>query len=94
MKIGIITIHYGLNFGSALQAYALSKYLSKKSNKVEVINYIPERYSIRRRYFTTSRNYSLIKKIIYLILIFPYKFFYQCIFDKFLNKHLPVINKS
>lgn len=91
MKIGIITIHYGLNFGSALQAYALSRFLSKKAEyKVEVINYIPERYSVRRRYFTTSRNYSLIKKIVYLILTFPYKFFYQCIFDKFLNRFLPL----
>ncbi len=93
MKIGIITIHYGLNFGSALQAYALSEYLSMKGNKVEVINYIPDRYSIKRRYFSSSRKYSLIKKLLYLVLTFPYKFIYQIIFDKFLKKHLPLGGK-
>lgn len=93
MKIGIITIHYGLNFGSALQAYALSKYLSNEGNKVEVINYIPDRYSVKRRYFSTSRKYSLLKKLLYLVLTFPYKFIYQIIFDKFLNKYLPLTEK-
>ena len=28
-KVGIISIHYGVNFGSALQAIALSQYLKQ-----------------------------------------------------------------
>lgn len=45
-KIGIISIHYGVNFGSALQAIALSRYLKDtfKYESVDVINYIPKRF--------------------------------------------------
>lgn len=38
-KIGIITWHYYVNFGSALQAYSLQTTLEKFENKVEIINY-------------------------------------------------------
>ena len=31
-KVGIISIHYGVNFGSALQAIALSQYLNRILN--------------------------------------------------------------
>lgn len=52
MKIGIISIHYGVNFGSLLQAYALPKYLKSiyPEAETEVINYIPPRYRFRRLY--------------------------------------------
>ena len=45
-RVGIISIHYGVNFGSALQAIALSRYLKDNYNfdKVDVINYIPQRF--------------------------------------------------
>ena len=45
-RVGILSIHYGVNFGSALQAIALSRYLKENYNfdKVDVINYIPERF--------------------------------------------------
>lgn len=39
-KIGIITIHSDLNYGAALQAYALNQYLRNKGYKSEIINYI------------------------------------------------------
>ena len=34
MKIGIVTIYNGNNFGAYLQAYALKKYLEKQGNSV------------------------------------------------------------
>lgn len=41
MKIGIITIFGIANYGSALQAYALQKYISTLPNcEVELINYL------------------------------------------------------
>ena len=45
-KVGIISIHYGVNFGSALQAIALSQYLKQnfEFECVDVINYIPKRF--------------------------------------------------
>lgn len=47
-KIGIITMHKVLNYGSALQAYALQKVLENMGNKVEIIDYIyPNKYHIK-----------------------------------------------
>ena len=39
-KIGIITIHSDLNYGAALQAYALNQYLRNQGYDSEIINYI------------------------------------------------------
>ena len=41
MKIGIITFHRAINYGSILQAYALSRFLRDEvgENNVEVIDY-------------------------------------------------------
>lgn len=39
-KIGIVTIHSDLNYGAALQAYALNQYLRNKGYTSEIINYI------------------------------------------------------
>ncbi len=39
-KIGIITIHSDLNYGAALQAYALNQFLVNKGYNSEIINYI------------------------------------------------------
>ena len=38
-KVGILTWHYYLNFGSALQAYALKKTISDLGHKAKLINY-------------------------------------------------------
>lgn len=50
-RIGIITWHYYPNFGSALQTYALHKFINNHGGKAEIINYIPRKrekfYSIR-----------------------------------------------
>ena len=50
-KIGVISIHYGVNFGSSLQAIALQKYLLRidPDADVEIINYIPPRYRLKSR---------------------------------------------
>ena len=41
MKIGIITFHFPLNCGAALQCYALQTKLTALGHKVEIINYRP-----------------------------------------------------
>lgn len=50
-RIGVISIHYGVNFGSSLQAIALQHYLRKRDSElyVEVINYIPPRFTLKSR---------------------------------------------
>lgn len=44
MKIGIITFHWGTNYGAVIQAYAQQEYLKKIGHDVSIINYRPERY--------------------------------------------------
>ena len=70
MKLGIISIHYGVNFGSSLQAYALPKYIEDKFPNIEaeVINYIPPRYRLKNRYKYIGGN-SIIKKIAWCVRI-------------------------
>lgn len=52
MKIGILTLHYGCNYGGILQCYALQTFLESLGHNVEVINYIP------------SMHVSLFKRIL------------------------------
>lgn len=45
MKILIVTMHRGNNYGSALQTYALSEYLCAKlpGSRIDVLDYVPQR---------------------------------------------------
>ena len=55
--VGIISIHYGVNFGSSLQAYALSSFIAERySFKTEIINYIPVRYRFSRLYKISAND--------------------------------------
>lgn len=45
-RIRILTIHFGTNHGSVLQAYALAKHLNNAGNEAKIIDYIPKRYNI------------------------------------------------
>lgn len=47
MKIGIITFHWGTNYGGVLQAFALQEYLKRhiKESEVFMINYAPVTHS-------------------------------------------------
>ena len=41
-KVGIVTLHFSINYGAVLQCMALQNYLNKRGNKTEVIDYIPD----------------------------------------------------
>ena len=41
MKIGILTFHWGTNYGAVLQCHALQEYLKSLGHEVEIINYKP-----------------------------------------------------
>lgn len=59
MKTGIMTFHAAINYGSALQAFALQEYLSGRGHDVSVIDYISK--SQRRLYpsaFSFSSRYN------------------------------------
>lgn len=42
MKIGILTFHFGTNYGGILQCYALYNVLTSQGHEVEVIDYKPQ----------------------------------------------------
>ncbi len=63
-RVGIITMHKVLNFGSALQAYALQKVVSDFGYNCEIIDYIyPNKY--HKQFHSNDRKwYSFLKTII------------------------------
>lgn len=87
MKIGTLTFHGSHNYGSVLQAYALSKQLKIMGNDVEILNLRPQ---------SQKNMYSLNKKSSSL----PYKVFDAVLqrqrikryneYERFINKVLPV----
>lgn len=61
-KIGIITIHSDLNYGAALQAYALNQFLRNKGYESEIINYIKIPNHPRKYPFPINIAYWLMNK--------------------------------
>lgn len=88
-KVGIISIHYGINFGSALQAYALYHYIREKYNyNVEIINYIPPRYRGRRLYaYNKKKNLNGLLRWVYRSLRSVYL---DNLFKNFLRRHVSI----
>lgn len=44
MKIGILTFHWGTNYGAVLQAWCLQEYLKEQGHEVDIINYKPSQF--------------------------------------------------
>lgn len=49
MRVGILTFHSVDNFGAVLQAYALQEYLRSQGHEVEILDYRPSYFHIKRR---------------------------------------------
>ncbi len=62
-RIGIITIHSDLNYGAALQAYALNQFLRNKGYDSQIINYI--------KIPNHPREYPFPKNIAYKLMNIP-----------------------
>lgn len=56
MKIGILTFHYGYNYGGVLQAYALQEFIKHHGHDISIINYIPLSYKVDYLYGITKRH--------------------------------------
>ena len=41
-KVGIVTLHFSINYGAILQCMALQNYLNKRGNETEVVDYVPD----------------------------------------------------
>lgn len=53
LKVGILTFHAVSNYGAAMQAYALMRYLQQQGHEVELIDYQPE-YLMQRHQITAK----------------------------------------
>lgn len=89
MNASVITIHFGINYGSALQSYAMINVLNGLGLSAEVIDYIPERYSFRVKYFEKKG----IKGMLKCLAAFPFRYRYQHIFTHFLKKYVPMTKR-
>ena len=64
-KVGIITQHRVVNYGSMLQTYALQEKIEELGYKCEVIDYYPERFTpvgMLKRIKTKSSGSVLLQK--------------------------------
>lgn len=61
-KIGILTFHKSINYGSVLQAWALQDFLMGKGYDVEIIDYEPEMYHTLYDVFVKGLRWADIKE--------------------------------
>lgn len=92
MKIGIITLHKVVNYGSALQAYALQHYLEKEYDaEVELIDYkFPNCYHKRKRTLKEIIRYGISQCIEYS---FRHRSREISLFKDFYNKYFNLSSK-
>lgn len=84
-KIGIITFHWGTNYGGVLQAFALQTFLRKENRDVEIINYAPLTFRDSFIKILAKNPKSTFSNII--------MYFKECKFKKFRKKHLYLTNR-
>lgn len=94
MKIGIVTFHRALNFGSSLQAYALCDVLKKMGHEPVIIDYIfkkdMKQYRLFRTHIYRERPQALLGDIVYFFRNLERK----RAFNNFRIKYLPLTNKT
>ena len=94
MIIRIITIHFGTNYGSALQSYALCFYLNRLGHDAKIIDYIPERYGLWRGLLERhGKYYPKIIIFLYYLMILPKRSQNRRRFECFLQKYVPLTKK-
>ncbi|MBQ8015579.1 MAG: polysaccharide pyruvyl transferase family protein [Clostridia bacterium] len=88
-KVKIITIHFGTNHGSVLQAYALSNYLKSVGCDAQIIDYIPDRYKIWNSLVSKKGgHYPLPVLMAYYPVAVLKSARIRKLFENFLNKNL------
>lgn len=88
MKIGIITFHKALSYGSEYQSFALQQYLTKLGHTVEIIDYVPPRFKFSSLVFKRPKNRPLKEQIIKYIPFTTCKFTEYVTTQLFVKKHL------
>lgn len=87
-KVEILTIHFGINHGSVLQCYALSKTLREMGAEVEVIDYVPARYKMWSNVKIKYPEKSLPWKLAFLVASSVIRLPQKAVFRMYLKQHL------
>ena len=87
-KVEILTIHFGINHGSVLQCYALSRMLEALGGEVEVIDYVPARYKMWNNVKIKYPEKSLLWKLAFLFASSVIRLPHKVIFRLYLKSHL------
>ena len=74
MKIGIITVHNGQNYGASLQAYALIQLLKKMGHEANLIDYRTKKIEDRMQSYKELSRWDSIKNIKKICVIFQAMF--------------------
>lgn len=97
-KVGIITLHRVVNYGSVLQTYALQTKLEELGYNSTTIDYYPERLHIRgmlKRIKDKGPKYNnIFVRNIARIIIFPSYLIRFRMFKKFLKKYIHMTEKT
>lgn len=89
-KIGILTYHKSINYGSVLQAWALQKVLQQYGYNVEIIDYEPLSYKEQYSLYAPLSNVKNLCKNILRIPINKYKKRQVQFFSQFRNNELNI----
>lgn len=86
-KISLITIHVGANFGSILQTIATAYTLKQQSCEVKVINYIPDRCTWKRFFYS---HFKSVTSIMRMLPSFLMKAANDHIYNSYLSKYVKI----
>lgn len=95
MKIGILTFHFGINYGGVIQCYALQEYLEQHGHSVYIINFIPSKNTGKLKWIYRSLK-QLIKKVFYIFrnpILYKYRLIQKYNFKAFRDKYLNLTQK-
>lgn len=98
-KVGIITLHRVVNYGSVLQTYALQEKIREMGYTTEVIDYYPERLTLIGMLKRIKNKGEKFKKSFFIrnlarIIIFPSYLIRFHVFFSFLKKYVSMSNKT
>ena len=97
LKVGIVTLHRVLNFGSVLQAYCTCVVLKRLGYQAEIIDYMESRFTVqgaikdifRRVFHERQRGGGVYKLILALLKMVSYAIQYRN-FERFISTYLRV----
>ena len=87
-KVAILTIHFGINHGSVLQCYALSKTLCELGAEVVVLDYVPARYRVWNNVKIKYTDKSLPWKLAFLFASSVIRLPQKAVFRSYLKGHI------